>query len=68
MRSQLQMKNKDISNYREENNDLETRLQAKTNELQTTKSQLQVIQSRYEESLQELDQIQSTAVRKAEQI
>lgn len=62
------MKNKDISNYREENNDLETRLQAKTNELKTTKSQLQVIQSRYEESLQELDQIQSTAVRKAEQI
>jgi len=45
------MKNKDISNYREENNDLETRLNAKINEHKTTKSQLQVIQSRYEESL-----------------
>jgi len=45
------MKNKDMSNYREENNDLETRLHAKINELKMTKSQLQIIQSRYEENL-----------------
>ena len=31
------MKNKDISNYREENNDLDTRLQNKTKELRTIK-------------------------------
>lgn len=62
------MKNKDIANLREEVNDLENRLQVKVNELKTTKGQLQIVQSRYEESLEELDQLQSKQVRKAEQI
>ena len=62
------MKNKDIANLREEVSDLENRLQVKVNELKTTKGQLQIVQSRYEESLEELDQLQSKQVRKAEQI
>jgi predicted nucleic acid-binding Zn-ribbon protein len=62
------MKNKDISNYREENNDLDSRLQQKTTELRTLKTQLQVVQSRYEEVLQELDNQQSGTMRKAEQV
>ena len=62
LRSQISMKNKDIANYREETADLESRLAAKTNELRTVKTQMQVVQSRYEEAMQEIDQLQAGKV------
>jgi hypothetical protein len=47
----IQRLEEELRRCREENNDLETRLHAKINELKMTKSQLQIIQSRYEENL-----------------
>ena len=61
------MKNKDVANYREEAADLESRLGAKTNELRTVKTQMQVVQSRYEEAMQEVDQLQAGRGRRPDQ-
>ena len=52
------MKNKDIANFREEISDYETRMTAKTNELRSVKNQLQVVQTRYDEVNQEMEQMQ----------
>ena len=49
------MKNKDITNLREEVTDLEARLAQKTNEVKTARQQHQILQSRLEEAMSELD-------------
>lgn len=59
LRTQINMKGKDIQNQREEISDLETRLQQKVNELKGIRSQLSVLQTRYEECMAELDQNQA---------
>lgn len=56
------MKNKDVANLREEVSDYETRFTAKSNELRSVKTQLQVMQQRYEEAMQEIDNLQSGGV------
>ena len=67
LRSQLNMKTKDVANFREEVAALETRLNAKTAELRSVKSQLQIMTSRYEEVNQDLEHLQlSGCVRKAD--
>ena len=49
------MKNKDVANYREEVAEHESRLTSKTNEMRALKTQLQIIQSRYDEATQQID-------------
>lgn len=56
LRTQINLKGKDIQNHREEQSDLEARLQQKQNELKSMRAQNQVLQSRYEECMAELDQ------------
>lgn len=56
LRTQINLKGKDVQNHREEQSDLEARLQQKQNELKSMRAQNQVLQSRYEECMAELDQ------------
>mmetsp|Transcript_14308 Transcript_14308/g.19418 ORF Transcript_14308/g.19418 Transcript_14308/m.19418 type:complete len:83 (+) Transcript_14308:584-832(+) len=49
------MKTKDLANQREEVADLEQRLSGKTSELRSVKSQLQVLQTRFDEAQQEIE-------------
>ena len=55
LRAQANLKGKDIQNQLEDIQDLETRLQQKTNELKSLRSQHQILQNRYEETMAELD-------------
>ena len=47
-----------MQNQREEQSDLEQKLQIKQNELKTMRSQMQVLQTKYEECMAELEQNQ----------
>ena len=53
------MKGKDIQNQREEISDLEQRLQTKVAESKALRTQLQILQSKYEECLNELQNNES---------
>lgn len=56
LRTQISMKGKDIQNQRDEISDMETRLTQKQNELKTVRSQLQVLQTRYDEAMSNVDE------------
>lgn len=59
----MSMKGKDIQNQRDEISDLETRLSQKQNELKTVRSQLQVLQQRYDEAMANADENQTGYLR-----
>ena len=66
LRSQMSMKGKDIQNQREEISDLEARLTQKQNELKTVRSQLQVLQQRYDEAMSNADENQAGYLRQVQ--
>ena len=63
LRTQISMKGKDIQNQRDEISDMETRLTQKQNELKTVRSQLQVLQTRYDEAMSNEDENQTGYMR-----
>lgn len=58
LRAQMQVKNKEILNQREELAELESRLNIKLTELRNVKTQLVSMQTRYEDALNQIDRLQ----------